>query len=152
MSSYVLIVKHKLGFSGGTGGKELTCQCRTLRVAGSIPGSGISPGEGNGNPLQYSCPKNPMDRGAWRTIIHRVTKSQTWLKWLSTHACVHSKHKLSVYLFYIKIWSIFPVKIEASQVEDSCLTVSLVSINTWSLGVRFKPLLLVARTPTLLRS
>ena len=46
---------------------------------GSIPGSGGSPGEGNGNTLQYSCLKNPMDRGAWRAIVHGVTKSQTGL-------------------------------------------------------------------------
>ena len=41
---------------------------------GSIPGSGRSPGEGNGNPLQYSCLGNPMDRKAWWAIVHRVTK------------------------------------------------------------------------------
>jgi len=44
---------------------------------GSIPGSGRSPGEGNGNPLQYSCLENTMDRGAWWATVHRVTKSQT---------------------------------------------------------------------------
>ena len=47
--------------------------------ADSIPGSGISPGEGNGNPLQYSCLENPMDRGGWWVTIHGVTKSQTQL-------------------------------------------------------------------------
>ena len=41
---------------------------------GSIPGSGRSPGEGNGNPLQYSCLRNPMDRGAWWATVHKVTK------------------------------------------------------------------------------
>ena len=41
---------------------------------GSIPGSGRSPGEGNGNPLQYSCLGNPMDRGAWQAIVHEVAK------------------------------------------------------------------------------
>ena len=46
---------------------------------GSIPGSGSSPGEGNGSPLQYSCLENPMDRGAWRATVHGVTKSQTGL-------------------------------------------------------------------------
>ena len=46
---------------------------------GSIPGSGRSSGEGNGNPLQYSCLENPMDRGAWWAIVHRVAKSQTLL-------------------------------------------------------------------------
>ena len=45
----------------------------------SIPGSGRSPGEGNGNPLQYSCLENPMDRGTWWAKIHGVAKSQTWL-------------------------------------------------------------------------
>ena len=42
--------------------------------AGSIPGSGRSPGEGNGNPLQYYCLENPMDRGAWQATVHGVTK------------------------------------------------------------------------------
>ena len=44
---------------------------------GSIPGSGRSPGEGNGYPLQYSCLENPMDRGAWQAAVHGVAKSQT---------------------------------------------------------------------------
>ena len=48
-----------------------------LRDAGSIPGSSRSPGGGHGNPLQYSCLENPMDRGAWRATVHEVTKSQT---------------------------------------------------------------------------
>ena len=51
----------------------------------SIPGLGRSPGEGNGNPLQYSCLGNPMDRGGWRATVHRITKNQTQLKQLSTH-------------------------------------------------------------------
>ena len=54
------------------------------RDVGSIPGSGISPGEGNGNPLQYSCLENPRDRGDWRATVHGVSKSQTRLKQLST--------------------------------------------------------------------
>ena len=47
--------------------------------AGSIPGLGTSPGEGNGYPLQYSCLENPMDRGAWWATVHRVAKSWTRL-------------------------------------------------------------------------
>ena len=47
------------------------------RDVGSIPGVGRSPGEGHGNPLQYSCLKNPMDNGAWQAIVHRVAKSWT---------------------------------------------------------------------------
>ena len=54
---------------------------------GSIPGSGKSPGGGHDNPLQYSCLKNPMGRGAWQATVHRVAKSQTWLKQLNMHAC-----------------------------------------------------------------
>ena len=52
--------------------------------AGLIPGSGRSPGEGNGNSFQYSCLENPMDRGAWWAIVHGVAKSQTQL---SNHHC-----------------------------------------------------------------
>ena len=48
-----------------------------VRDTGSIPGLGKSPGRGHGNPLQYSYLENPMDRGAWRVIVHRVAKSQT---------------------------------------------------------------------------
>ena len=48
-----------------------------IRDAGSIPESGRSPGGGHGNPLQYSCLENPMDRGAWQAIVHRVAKSLT---------------------------------------------------------------------------
>ena len=44
---------------------------------GSMPGSRISPGGGSGNPFQYSCLENPMDRGTWGAMVHRVTKSQT---------------------------------------------------------------------------
>ena len=51
-----------------------------MRDVGSIPGSGKSHGEGHGNPLQYSCLDNPMDRGAWQATIHRVAMSQTRLK------------------------------------------------------------------------
>ena len=53
---------------------------------GLIPGSERSPGEGNGNPVQYSCLENPMHRGAWRATVHGVTKSQTQLSdWAEQH-------------------------------------------------------------------
>ena len=59
-----------------------------IRDAGLIPALGRSPGEGNGNPLQYSYLGNPMDRGAWRAKDHRIAQSRTQLKQLSrTHAC-----------------------------------------------------------------
>ena len=52
---------------------------------GLIPGSGRSPGGGHGNPLQYSCQENPMDRGAWWATVHGVAQSRTQLKQLSMH-------------------------------------------------------------------
>ena len=55
-----------------------------IRDTGSIPGSGKSPWGRHGNPLQYLYLENPMDRGAWQVTVHYVTKSWTWLKWLST--------------------------------------------------------------------
>ena len=51
---------------------------------GSVPGLGRSPGEGNSNPLQYSCLENPMDRGVWQATVHGVANTQTQLKQLST--------------------------------------------------------------------
>ena len=59
------------------------------RDVGLIPGSRRSPGEGNDNPLQYSCLENPMDRGAWWATAHRVAKSRTRLNALSRHTCRH---------------------------------------------------------------
>ena len=63
-------------FPGGSVGRESTCNAGD---PSSTPGWGRSPGEGNGNPLQYSCLKNPKDRGAWWAMVHRVAKSQTQL-------------------------------------------------------------------------
>ena len=60
--------------------QSLLASAGDVRDAGSIPGSGRSPGGGHGNPLQYSCLKNPMDRGAWGATVHGVAKSQTLLK------------------------------------------------------------------------
>ena len=65
-----------LGFSGGSEGKESAFNAGDL---GSIPGFGRSLGGQHGNPLQYSCLENSMDRKAWQTTIHGVTKSQTRL-------------------------------------------------------------------------
>ena len=64
------------GFPGGAVVKNLSANTGDT---GSIPGLGRSPGGGDGNPLQYSCLGNPLDRGAWRAIVHGVTKSQTQL-------------------------------------------------------------------------
>ena len=77
-----LVVKNPLANAGN------------IRKTASIPGSGRSPGEGHGDPLQNSCLENPMDRGAWWATVHRVTKSWIRLKRLSTDA--HRKFKSSV--------------------------------------------------------
>ena len=61
-----------MGFPGGSDSKETSCNAGDL---GSIPGTERSPGEGNSNPLQYSClEENPIDGGAWQLIIHAVTR------------------------------------------------------------------------------
>jgi len=71
-----------------------------IRDMGLIPGLGRSSGGGHGNPLQYSCLENAMDRGAWWATVHRVTQSQTWLKHLSTYACTRYR-QISVSCFAI---------------------------------------------------
>ena len=67
-------VKLIMGFPGGSAVKNPSVNVVDV---GLIPGWGRSPGEGNGNPLQYSCLVNPIDRGAWRAIIQEVLKSWT---------------------------------------------------------------------------
>ena len=65
-----------MGFPGGSDSKESACNAGN---AGSIPGLGRSPVEGNGYPLQYSCLENSTDRGAWQSTVHGVAKSWTRL-------------------------------------------------------------------------
>ena len=71
-------------YTGGSNGKESACSAGDL---GSIPGSGRSPGEGNGNPLQYPCLENSTDRGSGWATAHGVAKSQTQLSNLLFHIC-----------------------------------------------------------------
>ena len=63
-----------IGFPGGSDDKESACSAGDL---GSIPGSGRSPGEGNGNPLQYPCLENSKDRGAWWATVHGIAESDS---------------------------------------------------------------------------
>ena len=67
------------GFSNGSAVKKLPANAGDTGDMGSVPGSRRSSGGGNGNPLQYSCLGNPMDRGAWPARAHEVAKSQTQL-------------------------------------------------------------------------
>ena len=75
LQNSLFALKHPREFPGG----PVVGICLQGGGAGSIPGFGRSPGEGNGHPLQYSCLENPMDRGAWRAAVYGITKSRTQL-------------------------------------------------------------------------
>jgi len=83
------------GFPWWLSNKESACNAGATRDSGLIPGSGRSLGGGHGNLLQYSCLENPMNRGTWQTIAHRVTKSQTRLKQLSTQQALTTYGRLA---------------------------------------------------------
>ena len=85
------------GFPGGSDGKESACKAGDL---GSIPRLGRSHGRGHGNPLQYSCLENPVDRGAWRVTVHGVAKSQTWLSNLAHRQHTHNRF-IFVYVIHV---------------------------------------------------
>ena len=78
MGQYAKLSQYKLisGFPGGSAVKNSPASARAAGDAGSIPGPGRSAGRGNGNLLQYSCLKNPMDRGAWQATVHEVAKTR----------------------------------------------------------------------------
>ena len=103
-----------LGFLGGSEDKASACNAGD---PGSIPGLGRSPGEGNGNPLQYSCLENPMDRGIWRATVHGVAKSRTQLSdFIHTHT--HTCITLGPHFSSASIWP------AAQQSKDSRAVVS----------------------------
>ena len=88
--------------------EDLPANAGDIKDMGLIPGSGRSPGGGHGNLFQYSCLENPMDRGAWWAIVHRVTKSQTQLKRLSTNLsyvnlhCIYILYNIPLQLKYLR--------------------------------------------------
>ena len=94
-----------MGLPDGSDGKESACSVGDLS---SISALGISPGGGHGNLFQYSCLENPMDRGAWWARVHRVTKSQTQLKRLSTNLsyvnlhCIYILYNIPLQLKYLR--------------------------------------------------
>ena len=83
---------------GFPGGSEVKASASNVGDPDSIPGSGRSLGEGNGNPLQYSCLENPMDRGAWWAIVHGVAKCWTRLSNF-THSIQKKKKREGDYIF-----------------------------------------------------
>ena len=72
-----LVAQWWIGLPGGSVVKNLPANEGDLRDAGSVPGTGRCPGEGNGKPLHYSCQENPMDRGTWQATVYGVAKSRT---------------------------------------------------------------------------
>ena len=78
-------------------GKEFTCNAAVAGDTNSIQGSGRFPGGWHGNPLQYSCPKYPIDRGACQATVHRVAKSQTQLKLLGMHMHAEGNRRQGYY-------------------------------------------------------
>ena len=113
-----------MSFPCGSDGKESACNAGDL---GSIPRLGRSLGEGNGNPLQYSCLENPMDGGAWKTTVHGVSKSQTRLGDFHFHFDFPggSDDKASVYNAgdpgLIPGWGRSPGKENGNPLQYSCL-------------------------------
>ena len=91
-TGWISLVENIWGLPQWFSSKESTCNSGH---SGSVPGLGRSTGGGQSNPLLYSCLENPMARGAWWATVHRVAKSQTWLKWLGMHAQSISGTKIS---------------------------------------------------------
>ena len=83
--------------------KNTPAIARDIRDMGSIPGLGRSPGEGNGNPLQYSCLENLMDRGSWWATVHRVAESDT-AKARAPHGTVPSYYTKTTVLLVIHLY------------------------------------------------
>ena len=77
------------GLPGRLSSKESTCNAGATEDAGSTPGSGRSPGGGHGNPLQYSCLENPVDRGPWQATVHSIQRvGHDWSNLACMHACM----------------------------------------------------------------
>ena len=102
-----------VGFSGGANGKKPTCQCRKHKRCWFDPWVGKTPLEGGMvNTLQCSCPEDLMNRGSWWAMVFRVAKSDTGLKWLSTHACtelLYSRSLLLINFIYSSVFLLIPI-------------------------------------------
>ena len=114
--------------------KESACQCRRHRRLRLILGLGKSLGAGHGNPLQYSCLENPMDRGASR-LQYIGSQSQTWLKRLSTHACTYTFIHIHAYT-HIHITLRLPLRIKKLKKANSgtSLVVQTLLFNAEGVG------------------
>ena len=121
-----------------------SCQCRGQWETWVQPlGLGRSPGGGNGNPHQYSCLENPMDRGLWRAKVRRVAKSRIWLKRLSMHSCKVSIITGSIVSHRVKAikgplhWKALPTRLTTQEPflswVDQCFSQKchLLRFNEW---------------------
>ena len=93
------------GFQDGARGKEPTCQCRRWRRCRFDPWVGKIPWRRAWQPTPVSCLENPMDRRAWQPTVHRVTKNQTWLKWLSMQSTPNLEEELAM-----EVWSLLKMR------------------------------------------
>ena len=123
---------HLWGFPGGSDGKESVCNAGD---SGSIPELGRSPREGNGNPLQYSCLENAMNRGAWWATVHGVAKSWTWLSDSHTHTHTHThthissvNYPLRILPFYHTSFSMVSFRGDSDSKESTCNVRNLGSV------------------------
>ena len=107
------------------GGSEFKASACNAGDLGSIPGLGRSPGEGNGNPLQYSCLENPMDRGAWWATVHGIAKSRTRL---SVFTSLHFTSVYSYHRFLISSASVRSLPFLSFIVPIFALNIPLVSL------------------------
>ena len=119
---------HFLGFPGGLDGKESACSAGDL---GSIPGSGRSPGEGNSNPLQYSCLENPVDGGVWSATVHGIAKAQ--LSDFSFFLSLSLPTPLTPVSIYLPIYHLFylssiSLSTYLSFIYYLCLTINYLSM------------------------
>ena len=104
------------------GGSEVKAPACNAGYLGSIPGLGRSPGEGNGNPLQYSCLENPMDGGAWWATVHGVTKSWTRLSDFTLKAYIKKAECRGIDAFELWCWRrLFRVPWTARRSNQSIL-------------------------------
>ena len=109
------------GFPGDSCGKESACNVGDLS---SIPGPGRSPGEGNDYPLQYSCLKNLMERGAWQATFHGVPKESDTTKWLTLSLFLRLWWKSYIYLFLmVDIIFLEDILFQKTQKQKKCLQI-----------------------------
>ena len=110
--------------------KNLPASARDGKRPGSIPGWGRSPGGGQGNPLQYSCLENSLDRGAWWVTVHRVTKSWTQLKRLIT-ACIQQfmNQAASYVVTRMALQRLMRTGSFIFLLEDSCFTICVSTVQ-----------------------